>query len=221
MVKSLSAAVRKYPLLKLLVFSHAVVVAVLVAYSYKQAGDLWDSVLCVPVDSHAETGERLYQIIARGPSLLLPWNLLPQDVFWLAVDVLVVGTLAICLAYPIVRDELRGQLARREKAAADQLREAGEQSAAAERRMREAHTRELRLEGIESRLGVRASEVANREGSVQAHVEAKDAEMDKMSMALARLKRENRDLRKEVKQLRAGPDGGSRYRHPRPGETGR
>ena len=79
------------------------------AYSYKQAGDLWDSVLYLPVGSDAETGEQLYQIIARGPSLLLPWNLLPQHVFWLAVDVLIVGTLAMCLAYAIVRNELRGQ----------------------------------------------------------------------------------------------------------------
>ena len=41
----------------------------LVAYSHKQVEVLWDSVLCVPVDSEADTGEWLYQIIARGPWL--------------------------------------------------------------------------------------------------------------------------------------------------------
>lgn len=204
MLKPLLTAVRKYPLLKLLVCSHGLVVAILLAYYYKQAGMLWYSVLYMPAGRDAETGERLYQIIARGPSLLLPWNLLPQDVFWLAVDILVFGTLTMCLAYRSVKDELRGQVAGREKEAADKLREAEERGAAADRRMREAQAWEERLKAIGSRMAARESEVARREADAQAYVEGKDAEMEKMSVALTRLKGESRDLRKEVKPLRAG-----------------
>lgn len=203
-MKPLLAAVRKYSLLKLLICSHGLVIAILVAYYYKRSGVLWRSVLYVPVGWDAETGERIYQIIARGPSLLLPWNLLPQDVFWLAVDILVFGTLTMCLAYRIVKDELRGQVAGREKEAVDKLREAEERSAAADRRMREAHEWEQRLKARESRMAERESEVARREADAQAYVEDKDAEMEKMNVALVRLKGESGDLRKEVKQLRAG-----------------
>ena len=207
MLKRPLGTLRRYPLLKLLLCFHGVVVAILVAFYYKQADILWYSVLHVPV-GRAEDGTRLYQTLARGPSLLLPWHLLPQDVFWLAVDILIFGTLAICLAYWIVGDELRGQVAGREKAAADTLREAGEQRAAADRRMREAEEWEQRLKVLESRAAAREFEAVNREADAQAHVEAKDAEVKKMSAALTRLKTEAKDLRREVRQLRGGLSGG-------------
>ena len=194
MLKPLLAAVRKHSLLKLLLCSHGLVIAILVAYYYKQAGMLWRSVLYMPIGWDAETGERLYQIIARGPSLLLPWNLLPQDVFWLAVDILVFGTLTMCLAYGSVKDELRGQVAGREKEAADKLREAEERSAAADRRMREAEEWEQRLEVRDSGIAARESEMTRREADAQAYVEDKDAEMEKMNLALERLKREAGEL---------------------------
>lgn len=197
--------IRKYPLLKLLLYSHAFVVAVLVAYYYyERAGLLWDSLLYMHVATDAETGEKLYQIVARGPSLLLPWNLLPQDVFWLAVDVLIVGTLTMCLAYRTVGDELRRQVADREKAATDSMREADERSAAADQRMRDVQAWEQRLEARESGIAGRESEATRREADARAYVEGKDAEIDKMNVALARLKGEAWELRKEVKQLRAG-----------------
>ncbi len=197
MLKRLLETVRKYPLLKLLLFFHGMVITALVAYYYQQAETvLWHSVLYVPVVRNVE-GEWLYQIIARGPSLLLPWNLLPQHVFWLGLDILIFGSLAIWWTCRIMGDELRYQVAGREKAAADKLLEAGEESAVADRRMREAEEREQRLE-------VRESEAANRELKAQAQVEDKDAEMKKMSVALTRLKKENKDLEGEVRQLRRG-----------------
>ena len=205
MVKRFLETLRKYPLLKLLLCSHASVVAILVAYYYyERAGMLWDSLLYMHVATDVETGEKLYQIIARGPSLLLPWNLLPQDVFWLAVDILIVGTLTMCLAYRTAGDELRGQVAGREKEAADRMREAGERRAAADRRMREAEEREQALKVLESRAAARDSEAANRELQAQTRVGDKDAELKKMSLALTRLKTENKDLRAEVRRLREG-----------------
>ena len=204
MLKRFLETVRKYPLLKLLLCSHAMVIAVLAAYYYQQAETaIWHSVLYVPVARDTE-GEWLYQIIARGPSLLLPWNLLPQHVLWLALDILIFGSLTMWLAYRIVGEELRNQVAGREKAAADKLQGAVEESAAADRRMREAEAREQRLKVLESRAAARESEAANRELEAQAHVEGKDAEMNKMSVALTRLKRENKDLQGEVRQLRGG-----------------
>ena len=164
MLRPLLAAMRKYPLLKLLLCAHVGVLTVLVAYYYTQAGTLWDSKLYMPVGRNAETGEMLYQVIARGPSLLLPWNLLPQDVFWLGLDVLVFGTLAMCLAHGIVKDELRGRVAGREKEAADKLREAGERSAAADRRMRDAQAWERMLEAREARMAEREAKAARRRG---------------------------------------------------------
>ena len=204
MLKRLLETMRKYPLLKLLLCSHAMVITVLAAYYYQQAETaIWHSVLYVPVARDAE-GERLYQIIARGPSLLLPWNLLPQHVLWLGLDSLVFGSLTMWLAYRIVGNEVGHQVAGREKAAADKLREAEEESAAADRRMREAEEREERLKVLELRAAARESDAANLELEAQAHIENKDAEMKKMSVALARLKRENKDLQGEVRQLRGG-----------------
>ena len=190
MLKRLLVTVRKCPLLKLLLFSHGFVITILVACYYNQGYKLWYAVLKVPVATDAD-GNRLYQTIARGPSLLLPWNLLPQDVFWLGLDILIFGTLAMWLAWRVVGDELRHQVAGREKAAADKLREAAEQSAAADHRMRQAEEWEGRLKGLESRVAGRESEATNRELEAQAHVEAKDAEVEKMSQALARLKEES------------------------------
>ena len=204
MLKRLLETVRKYPLLKLLLFFHGMLVAVLVAYYYQQAETaLWHSVLYVPVARDAE-GERLYQIIARGPSLLLPWNLLPQHVFWLGLDILMFGSLAIWWSWRMVGDELRHQVAGREKAAADKLQEAVEQSAAADHCLREAEAWERRLKGRESRVEARESEAANRELQAQAHMEEKDAEVKKMNTALARLKNDNKALREELKKLRGG-----------------
>lgn len=198
---------RKYPLLKLLLCFHGMIVAILVAFYYKQAHVVWYSVLHVPV-GRAEDGTRLYQTLARGPSLLLPWHLLPQDVFWLALDILIFGTLTMWLTYLIVENELRHQVADREKAAADKLREAGEQSAAADRRMREAEGWEQRLKAREARAAAREFEAVNREADAQAHMDAKDVEVEKMSAALTRLKTDARDLRQEVRRLRGGLSGG-------------
>ena len=204
MLKQLLETVRKYPLLKLLLFFHGMVITALVAYYYQQAETvLWHSVLYAPIIRNVE-GEWLYQIIARGPSLLLPWNLLPQHVFWLGLDILVFGSLAIWWTCRIMADELRYQVAGREKAAADKLLEAGEESAVADRRMREVEEREQRLVVRESRAAARESEAANRELEAQAQVEDKDAEMKKMSVALTRLKKENKDLEGGVRQLRGG-----------------
>ena len=207
MLKRLLETVRKYPLLKLLLCSHGMVIAILVAFYYKQGDKLWYSVLQIPVARDAD-GTRLYQTIARGPSLLLPWHLLPQDVFWLALDILIFGTLTMWLAYWIVENELRQQVAGREKAAADKLREAGEQSAAADRRMREAEGWEQRLKVLESRAAAREFEAVNRELEAQAYIEGKDVEVKKMSGALTRLKTEARYLRQEVRQLRERLSGG-------------
>ena len=196
MLKPLLEPVRKYPVLKLLLFFHGIIIAVLVAYYYGQAETaLWRSILYVPVGWDAEGG-RLYKIIARGPSLLLPWNLLPQHVLWLGLDILVFGSLSIWWTYRMMADELRYQVAGREKAAADKLQEAATQSAAAASRMREAEDREQRLEVRESRLSARESEAVKREMEAQAVVEGKDAEVKKMSTALSRLKTELGELRK-------------------------
>ena len=147
MLKRLLETVRKYPLLKLLLCSHAMVIAVLAALYYQQAETaLWHSRLYVPVTRDAE-GEWLYQIVARGPSLLLPWHLLPQHVFWLGLDILIFGSLTMWLAYRIAGKELRHQVAGREEAAAEKLLEAEE--------------REQRLKVLESRAAGRESEAAN------------------------------------------------------------
>ena len=195
MLKRLLDTIRKCPLLKLLLFFHGMVIAVLVAVYYMQADAvLWGSVLSVPMIKDAD-GKWIYQRIAGGPFAMLPWNLLPQHVLWLGLDVLIVGSLTIWWAWRCVEEELRCQLAGREKAAADKLLEAEEESAAAERRMREAEAWEQRLKTHESRVEARESEVADRELAAQAHTEKKDAEVKKMSVALTRLKTEVRNLR--------------------------
>ena len=189
-MKRLLPQLRTFRLLRLLVFFHGMAIAILAALHYSQGSKLWNARLYLEIGTE-------YVFPARGASLLLPWNLLPHDVAWLALDALVFGTLTICLTYRIVGDELRGEIAGREQAAADKLREAKEQSTAADCRIREAQAWEQRLKVIESRLAAREFEVVNREAEAQAHVEGKDAEVKKMSGALTRLK-------KEVKQLR-GP----------------
>ena len=204
MLNQLVDTVRKYPLLKLLLFFHGIAIAVLVALYYMRVDAvLWGSILSVPVMRGAD-GNWLYQRIAGGPFVMLPWKLLPQHVLWLGLDVLIVGSLTIWLTCRMAGNELRHQVAGREKAAADKLQEAVEQSAAADRCMREAEAWEGRLKGRESRVEARESEAANRELQVQAHTEEKDAEMRKMSTALARLKNDNKALREELKKLRGG-----------------
>jgi len=192
----LKQLLRTYPLLKLLLFFHGIIIAVLVAYYYGQAeAALWRSVLYVPVGWDAE-GERLYKIIARGPSLLLPWNLLPQHVLWLGLDILIFGSLSIWWTHRMMADELRYQVAGREKAAADKLEEAAQQNAAADSRMQKAEAWEQQLKALELRLAARESEAVKREMETQAIVEGKDAEVKKMSAALTRLKTELGELRK-------------------------
>lgn len=191
----LKRLLRKYPLLKLLLFFHGIAIAVLAALYYMRADAvLWGSILAVPVVKDAD-GNWIYQHIAGGPFAMLPWNLLPQHVLWLALDVLIVGSLTIWLSWWTVGHELRRQVAGREKAAADKLLEAEEESAAADSHMREAEEREQRLKALEVRLAARESEAANRELEVQAHIEEKDEEVRKMSVALTRLKTEVRKLR--------------------------
>jgi len=202
MLKQLLDTVRKYPLLKLLLFFHGLAIAILVAFYYMQADAvLWGSVLSVPMIKNAD-GKWLYQRIAGGPFAMLPWNLLPQHVLWLGLDVLIAGSLTIWWSWRMVGDELRHQVAGREKAAADKLLAAEEESAAAARRRREAEAWEQRLKESESRVEARESEAANRELQAQAHIEEKDAEVRKMSVALTRLKTEVSELRKEVRRLR-------------------
>ena len=204
MLKQLLDTVRKYPLLKLLLFFHGLAIAILVAFYYMQADAvLWGSVLSVPMIKNAD-GKWIYQRIAGGPFAMLPWNLLPQHVLWLGLDVLIVGSLTIWWSWWMVGEELRHQVAGREKAAAGKLQEAEQQSAAADHRMREAEAWEQRLKERESRVEARESEAATRELNVQAHLQEKDAEVKKMSTALTRLKTEVSELRNEGKRLRGG-----------------
>lgn len=204
MLKRLVDTVRKYPLLRLLLFFHGIAIAILAALYYMRVeAVLWGSILSVPVMRDAD-GSWRYQHIAGDPYLILPWKLLPQHVLWLGLDVLIVGSLTICLCWWMVGSELRRQVAGRERAAADKLQEAAQQSAAADRRMGEAEEREEWLKALELRLTARESEVAKRELEAQAHVEGKDAEVKKMSAALTRLKAEASELRKEVRKAREG-----------------
>ena len=199
MLKQLVETVRKYPLLKYLLCFHAVAIAALTALYYMRADTmLRGSVLSIRVVRDAD-GKWLYQHFAGGPFLMLPWKLLPQHVLWLALDLLVFGSLTICVVYRFTGNALRRQAAGREKAAADKLLEAEGESAAAERRMREAEAWEQRLRVRESQLEARESETANRELEAQAHVREKDAEVTKMSVALTRLKGEVSELRKRLR----------------------
>ena len=168
MLKQLVETARKYPLLKHLLCFHALVIAALAALYYLQAEPvLWDAQLYVPIIKD-DAGNWRYQKVAHGPSLLLPWHLLPQHVFWLGLDILVFGSLTIWCTWRIAGRELRNQVADREKAAAAKLLEAEEESAAAGRRMREAEAWEQRLKARESQLEARESEVVNREVEAQA-----------------------------------------------------
>lgn len=197
MLKRLLETVRKYPLLRTMLFFHGAFIAVLVGLYYAQADTmLWGAVLSVPVMRKADGGW-IYQHVARGPSLALPWHLLPQHVFWVGLNMLVFGSLTIWWTWWMMGDELRQQVASREKAAADKLLEAEERNAAADLRMREAEAWEQRLKALESRLEARESEAGDRELAAQAHVEKKDAEVKKMNQALTRLKTEVRRLRED------------------------
>lgn len=202
MLKPLLGIVRKSPLLRLLVFFHGLAVVFLTALYYIQGHKLWNAALVRIVDSNA--GPKIVGYPARGASLLLPWHLLPHDVAWLALDALVFGGLTICYTYWLTKGELKKWVDEVEGAAADKLREAEERSAAADQRMRKAQAWEQKLEARESGIAGRESEAARREADARAYVEGKDAEIDKMNVALARLKGEAGDLRKEVRQLRAG-----------------
>ena len=191
---------RKYPLLKFLLFFHAVAITFLAALYYMQVDAvLWGSILSVPVMRKAD-GNWLYQRIAGGPFLMLPWNLLPQHVLWLGLDILIWGSLTICWTWRVVGNELRRQVAGREKAAAHKLREAEEASAAAARRMREAEAWEQRLEGARVavwRLASRRRRIGNWK---RRHTwKTKDAEAKKMNAALTRLKTEVSDLRRRLR----------------------
>lgn len=199
MLKQLLDTVRKYPLLKLLLFFHGLAIAVLGTLYYMQVERvLRGSILYVPVVRDAD-GKWIYQRIAGDPFLMLPWNLLPQHVFWLGLDILIFGSLTIWWTYRVVGDELRYQVADREKAAAGKLQEAEQQRAAADHRMGEAEAWEQRLKERESRVEARESEAATRELNVQAHIHEKDEEVKKMSTALTRLKTEVSDLRKRLR----------------------
>ena len=187
-----------------MLFFHGMFIAILVGLYYLQADTmLWGAVLSVPVMRDAG-GNWRYQRVAHGPSLALPWHLLPQHVFWVGLNMLVFGSLTIWWTWRTMGDELRHQVAGREKAAADKLLEAEGQSTAADLRMREAEAWEQRLKALESRLEARESEAGNRELAAQARVEEKDAEVRKMNQALTRLKTEVRELRKEISRLRGG-----------------
>ena len=191
-------------LLKLLLFFHSMAIAILAALYYMRVDAvLWGSKLVVPVVKDAE-GNWVYQHIAGDPFVMLPWNLLPQHVLWVALDVLIAGSLTIWWGWWSVGDELRRQVAGREKAAADKLQEAVQQSAAADSRMREVEEREQQLKALELRLTARESEAVKREMETQAIVEGKDAEVKKMSAALTRLKTEVGELRKEARKSRGG-----------------
>jgi hypothetical protein len=173
----------------LLVFFHGIAVPILTAYYYRYGDRLWNARLYLD-----DGTESIFP--ARGAALLLPWNLLPHDVAWLAADVLVFGTLTICLTYWIVGDELKSQLVGREQAAADKLKEADQRSKEADTRSKSAEAREQAARAAERKAEERELMATNREAEAQAHIEAKDIEVDKMSRALARLKQQNKDMRK-------------------------
>ena len=143
-------------------------------FYYQQAKTaLWHSLLHVPVVRDSES-EWLYQIVAHGPSLLLPWHLLPQQhVFWLVLDILISGSLTVWLASWLTGKKLRHQVAGLEKAAAD-------------RHLREAERWEHKLKVFET----------------QAHVKAENTQVKKISTALTRLKNDSKALRDEVRKLR-------------------
>lgn len=98
MLKRLLKTLRRYPLLRMLLFFHGMAVAILTAFYYSQGNKLWRTALVFMIGFDDEGG-RVPVYPARGPSLLLPWNLLPQDVAWLALDAIIFGSLTICLAY--------------------------------------------------------------------------------------------------------------------------
>ena len=111
MLKRLLDTVREYPLLKLLLFFHGMAIAILAALYYMRVDAvLWGSILAVPVVKDAD-GNWVYQHIAGGPFVMLPWNLLPQHVLWVALDVLITGSLTIWWGWWAVGDELRRQVA--------------------------------------------------------------------------------------------------------------
>lgn len=203
MLKRIRETFRKCPFLSPLLCLYGVVIAVLAAFYYQQGFKLWYAVLQVPLYKNADS-EQMYLSVARGPSLLLPWHLLPQHVFWMALAVLIIGSLTIWWSWRCVENEMKHQIAGREKAAADKLLEAEEQSAVADRRMREAEKRKQQLKALETRAEARESEAVNRELAAQAHMKEKDAEVKKMNQALTRLKTEVSELRKEVRRLRRG-----------------
>ena len=202
MLNRLLETVRKYSLLKLFLGFHGMAVAILVAGYYSHGDKLWHAALVVMIGGTVP----VYPV--RGPSLLLPWNLLPHDVAWLALDALVWGTLVICLTYWLASDEVKKGVAQREKAAADKLLEAAQRSAVAGRRMQEAESWEQAARAAERLAEERELMAARRDEEARAYMASKDEEVGKMSGALTRLKGEAKDLRKEVSQLRQRLSGG-------------
>ena len=187
---------RGFHALKLLLIYHVIFLGILAAYYFKFNDRLWNAELFMmtPIGDNIV---RQPKLIARGAELILPWNLLPHDVILLAAYALVAGTLTICLAYWLVADELRREVAGREQAAAERLEEATRLNAEAEACLRTAKAREDAARAAERKAEERERAAARREAEAQAHIEAKDAEVERMSKALTRLKQQNRDLRKD------------------------
>ena len=196
MSKRLLESFRKFHLLKLLLVFHGMAIIILAAFYYSQGHKLWHAALVVMIGGKTP----VYPV--RGPALLLPWNLLPHDVAWLALDALVFGTLTVCVAYWLASDEARKRVAGRERAADVEMQEAQRRAAEAERHMKMAMAREESARAAEQTAVDRDLAAAMREAAAQAHIEGKDVEVKKMSEALTRLKRQSRDLRQEVRQLR-------------------
>ena len=187
---------REFHLLKLLLFFHGMAVAILAAFYYTRGYRLWNMGLAVKI------GGSVHVYPVRGASLLLPWNLLPHDVAWLALDAVVFGTLTICLTYWLTRDELRNEVTGRERLAEDKLQQATQRSAEAEHCIQAAVAQEQAAQVAERLAEDREFAAAQREAEAQAQIEGKDVEVKTMSQALTRLKREAKDMREEVKGLR-------------------
>lgn len=186
---------RHVRLLRLLLMFNGMVIAILTVVYYAQDDKLWEASLYVKVGTE-------YVFPARGPALLLPWNLLPHDVAWLGADALVFGTLTICLTYWLASDEATKEVAGRERAAADKLKEAVRMGALVERRLQEAKAREQSAQAAERLAEDRELVAAKRDEEAQVHMMDKDVEVTKMSQALTRLKQHNKDLQKAVRELR-------------------
>ena len=77
------------------------------------------------------------------------------------------------------------------------MEEAARLNAEAEACLWTAKAREDAARAAERKAEERERAAARREAEAQAHIEAKDVEVERMSKALTRLKQENRNLRKD------------------------